>query len=107
MGNIIGPWGFLTPLSAFEFITGLALLVGLLVRPIALIYLFLLWSFVFSLPVHTVPETTIEAVTFEGPAILIQVRDIALAGLTGALFLVGSGRFGLDQRLVWPSCQQQ
>ena len=79
-GSVLTPWGFLTTLSAFELFSGLALVAGLLVRPLALIYAFLLWTFVFSLPVVTTPgvETTVS--TYTSPAMFVQMRDIALSG---------------------------
>jgi len=94
------PWGFLTILSTFELVTGLLLLAGLLVRPIALIYAFLLWSFVIALPVMTAPGAAIEANTFTTPAILVQIRDIGLSGLMFLLFNLGSGRNSFDARVL-------
>lgn len=94
------PWGFLTALSTFELISGIALVVGLMVRPLALIYAFLLWTFVFSLPVVTTPgvETTVS--TYTSPAMFVQMRDIALSGFMFALLMLGSGRFSADKRIL-------
>jgi len=98
-GVIFSQWGFLTALSGFELAAGLALAAGLLVRPFALIYLFLLWTFVMALPVHTVPGVVAGAETFEAPAMLVQIRDIALSGLMATLFVLGAGRWSIDEHL--------
>lgn len=99
LGEIIGPWGFMTTLSAFELVSGLALIAGLMVRPLALIYTFLLWTFIVALPVHTVPGGALTSATFEAPAMLVQIRDIALSGLMATLFMLGAGRASLDKKL--------
>ncbi len=98
-GSLFTPWGFLTLLSSFELLSGLLLLAGLLVRPLALIYAFLLWSFVFSLPVVTTPGVETELETYTSPALFVQVRDIALSGMMFVLFNLGAGRFSVDAAL--------
>lgn len=94
------PWSFLTALSTFELISGIALIIGLMVRPLALIYAFLLWTFVFSLPVVTTPgvETTVQ--TYTSPAMFVQMRDIALSGFMFVLLMLGSGKFSTDERIL-------
>jgi uncharacterized membrane protein YphA (DoxX/SURF4 family) len=99
LGEIISPWGFMTALSTFELVSGLALIAGLMVRPLALIYMFLLWTFILALPVHTVPGEQSGLPTFQAPAMLVQIRDIALSGLMATLFMLGAGRASLDTRL--------
>jgi len=99
LGEIITPWGFMTALSTFELVSGIALVVGLMVRPLALIYMFLLWTFILALPVHTVPGQLSESATFQAPAMLVQIRDIALSGLMATLFLLGAGKASVDSRL--------
>jgi len=96
LSGIISPWGFLTALSSFELMSGLALLAGFLVGPLALIYGFLLWTFVFSLPVVTTPGVEVTVKTYTSPALLVQIRDVALSGLMFVLFNLGSGRFSVD-----------
>tara|TARA_R110001592_G_scaffold324840_1_gene604559 strand:- start:152 stop:1075 length:924 start_codon:yes stop_codon:yes gene_type:complete len=99
LGEVITPWGFLTALSTFELVSGIALVVGLMVRPLALIYMFLLWTFILALPVHTVPGELSDSPTFQAPAMLVQIRDIALSGLMAVLFLLGAGRASIDARV--------
>ncbi|MEO1207591.1 MAG: L,D-transpeptidase family protein [Pseudomonadota bacterium] len=96
------PWAFLTALSSFELLSGIALLVGLFVRPLALFYGFLLWTFVFSLPVVLTPGVAVTEKTYLAPALLVQIRDITLSGLMFILFNLGSGARSLDQRLMGP-----
>ena len=98
-GSWLSPWSFLTALSAFELLSGIALVAGLLVRPLALIYAFLLWTFVFSLPVVLTPGVTPAEKTYLAPALFVQIRDITLSGLMFILFNLGSGAHSLDQRL--------
>lgn len=95
----LSPWGFLTALSAFELISGVMLIVGLLVRPLALVYAFLLWSFVVSLPVVTTNGIDPGVKTYMAPAIFVQIRDIALSGFMFALYGLGSGRRSLDAHI--------
>ncbi len=90
---------FLTSLSTFELISGIFLLAGLIVRPLALIYAFLLWSFVIALPVVTAPGVDPSIAVFRSPEILIMIRDIGLSGLMFILFNVGAGPYALDHRL--------
>lgn len=99
LGELLTPWGFLTVLSTFELLSGLALLAGLLVRPLALIYGFLLWTFVMALPVVTAPGVEVTVETFTAPAMLVQIRDIALSGMMFVLFNLGSGALSVDARL--------
>ena len=89
---------FLTLLSSFEFVTGLLLVAGLAVRPVSLIYGFLLWSFVMALPVVTAPGVSVEEAVIHSPAILVQIRDIGLSGMMFVLFGLGAGAYSLDRR---------
>ena len=98
-GSIMTPWSFLTALSTFELVTGFMLLAGLLVRPVALIYAFLLWSFVVSLPVVTTNGINPGVNTYMAPALFVQIRDVALSGIMFALFGLGSGIRSLDVRI--------
>jgi len=93
-------WSFLTALSAIELFAGLALIVGFLVRPIAIVFGLLMWSFVAALPVMTVPGTESEAKTFLTPALIVQIRDIGLSGMCFALAALGSGYWSLDAKLM-------
>ncbi|MEQ8825888.1 MAG: L,D-transpeptidase family protein [Filomicrobium sp.] len=97
------PWAFLTFLSTFELLSGVAFLVGFLVRPLALIYGFLLWTFVFSLPVVLTPGVAVSEKTYLAPALLVQVRDITLSGMMFVLFNLGAGARSLDARLFGQS----
>ena len=98
--SFLTPWGFLTALSSFELFSGIALLAGLMVRPLSLIYAFLLWTFVFSLPVVTTPGVELEVKTYTSPAMFVQARDIALSGLMFVLYQLGSGRRSVDSLFV-------
>jgi len=95
--SLFSPWTFLTALSAFELASGLALLAGFLVRPLALVYAFLLWTFVFSLPVVTTPGVVPVMDTYTSPALLVQIRDVCLSGLMFVLFNLGPGRWSVDR----------
>lgn len=99
LGSVITPWGFLTTLSTFELVGGVALIVGLAVRPLALVYGFLLWSFVMALPVATAPGI-VAPDTYTSPALLVQARDVALSGLMFVLFNLGAGARSLDGWLI-------
>lgn len=99
LGSFLTPLGFLIALSAFELLSGIALLSGLFVRGLSFIYAFLLWSFVIALPVVTVPDVATDIKTHFSPAILVQIRDIGLSGAFFALLAMGSGRYSLDQKL--------
>jgi len=96
LGAILTPWNFLTALSAFELVAGIMLVAGLMVRPMALFWAFLLWSFVFSLPVVTTPGVKPPAKTYMSPAEFVQIRDIALSGLFFVLYDLGPGAKSLD-----------
>lgn len=100
LGQMISPSGFLTLLSSFEFLSGVALVAGFLVRPLSLLYGFLLWSFVIALPTMTVPGVAFEAETYTAPAIFVQIRDIALSGMMFVLFNLGAGPYSIDGRQV-------
>jgi uncharacterized membrane protein YphA (DoxX/SURF4 family) len=107
LGAILTPWNFLTALSAFELVAGIMLVAGLMVRPMALFWAFLLWSFVVSLPVVTTPGVDLGSKkTYMSPAEFVQIRDIALSGLFFVLYNLGPGarsldhtRFGLPETL--------
>lgn len=96
LGHVLSPFLFLSTLSAFELVAGVMLVAGLMVRPLALVWALLLWSFVFSLPVVTTPGVVPEATTYSSPALLVQVRDVTLSGLFVALYRLGPGRMSLD-----------
>ncbi|MEO0672382.1 MAG: DoxX family membrane protein [Pseudomonadota bacterium] len=101
-GSVLSPWTFLTALSTFELVSGVMLIAGLLVRPLALIYAFLLWTFVVSLPVVTTNGVEPGVKTYMAPALLVQIRDVGLSGLMFALYALGSGHRSLDLRLFGP-----
>ena len=92
-------WWFLTSLSTFELISGIALIVGFAVRPLSLIYGFLLWTFVIALPNVTVPGMDVLVKTYTAPAIFVQIRDIALSGMMFVLYNLGSGAYSLDEKI--------
>ncbi len=95
----VSTWGFLTGLSAFEVLSGVALIAGLAVRPLSLVFGLLFWTFVVSLPVVTAPGAHVEGPTYMAPALLVQIRDVALSGLMFVLHRLGPGRWSLDHRL--------
>lgn len=96
LGALLSPWNFLTVLSAFELVSGIMLVAGLMVRPLAIFWAFLLWSFVFSLPVVTTPGVKLAAKTYMSPAEFVQIRDIALSGFFFVLYNLGPGAKSLD-----------
>ena len=98
-GSALTPWGFLTVLSTFELVTGFLLIVGFLVRPLALVYGFLLWTFVLALPVVTTNGVDPGVKTYMAPAMLVQIRDIALSGIMFALYGLGSGYRSIDHSI--------
>jgi uncharacterized membrane protein YphA (DoxX/SURF4 family) len=98
-GSPLTPSAFLTSLSTFELLSGIAFLAGLFVRPLSLFYGFLLWTFVVSLPVNTVPGVELAIGTYTSPAIFVQIRDIALSGIMFVLFNLGPGAWSVDKRL--------
>jgi uncharacterized membrane protein YphA (DoxX/SURF4 family) len=106
-GSLFSPWGFLTALSAFELISGIMLIAGLLVRPLALIYAFLLWTFVVSLPVVTTNGVDPGVKTYMAPALLVQIRDVALSGMMFALYCLGSGARSVDARIFGEGATRQ
>lgn len=101
-----GPDGFFNPsifliaLSAFELFSGVAFIIGFLIRPLAVFYAFLMWTFVVSLPVLTVPGVEVTVKTYTSPALFVQVRDIALSGMFFVLFNLGSGSMSVDKRFI-------
>ena len=96
--SLLSPSFFLTALSTFELVSGIMLIIGFMVRPLALFYAFLLWSFVVSLPVHTVPGVEVSVKTYTSPALFVQIRDVALSGMMFTLFNLGSGLLSVDKR---------
>ncbi len=98
-GDFLTPLGFLILLSAFELISGLALLAGLFVRVLSFFYAFLLWSFVLALPVVTATGYPADTSSHFSPALLVQVRDVGMSGMFFVLFHLGSGSASLDRRL--------
>ena len=99
-GSWMTPWGFLSTLSRFELLSGIALVAGLMVRPLALIYAFLLWTFVFSLPVVTTPGVDTNVSTYTSPAMFVQMRDIGLSGFMFVLLMLGSGKISADSLVL-------
>lgn len=99
MGDVLTPLGFLILLSAFELISGLALVAGLFVRSLSFFYAFLMWSFVVALPVVTATGYAVDRISHFSPALLVQIRDVGLSGMFIVLFHLGSGAGSLDGRL--------
>jgi len=102
LSGLMSPWLFLTALSTLEFITGVALIIGLGVKFFSLLFAFLCWSFVISLPVVNAPGFEIVTKTHTAPAILVMVRDIALSGLLFTLYNLGPGAWSLDEKIFGP-----
>ncbi|MFD2178260.1 DoxX family protein [Veronia pacifica] len=100
--DLLTPWFFLTTLSAFELFSGIALAIGFFVRPLALFYGFLLWTFVVSLPVDTVPGASVGVNTYTSPAMFVQIRDITLSGMMFVLFNLGAGLKSVDRNWLNP-----
>ena len=96
---LLTPWSFLTLLSGFELLSGIALIAGLFVRPLSIVYAFLMWAFVVSLPVITTPGAEFSGKTYLAPALFVQIRDIALSGMMFVLYNLGSGTHSLDEKL--------
>lgn len=108
LGDVLTPWIFLTSLSAFEFVSGALLLVGALVRPLALVWAVLFWTFMAALPVATVAGAVgPELVTHRTPALLVLIRDVGLSGLFAILFMIGSGKYSLDERWIGPDATRR
>ena len=56
----------------------------------------MLWSFVIALPVVTTNGVDPGVSTYMAPALLVQIRDVALSGIMFVLFGLGSGLRSLD-----------
>lgn len=97
-GVVLSPLVFLTLLSSFELIAGAALIAGLFVRALSFVYAFLIWSFIFALPVMTTPGVVVEGKAITSPALLVQARDIGLSGMFFVLLNLGSGPMSLDRQ---------
>ncbi|MBI4266591.1 MAG: DoxX family protein [Acidobacteria bacterium] len=107
LGGVLTPWRFLTTLSAFEFVTGALLIAGVLLRPLALVWGFMFWSFVVALPVVTVAGLDPALATYRSPALLVQIRDIGLSGLFFALFVTGAGGYSVDGWWIGPEATRR
>lgn len=107
LGGLLTPWLFLTTLSAFELLAGALLIAGFGVRPLALVWGLLFWSFVASLPVVTAAGVDHELATHRTPALLVLIRDIGLSGLFFTLFMIGPGRYSVDGRLIGPEATRR
>jgi uncharacterized membrane protein YphA (DoxX/SURF4 family) len=105
--GLISPWFFLTSLSTVEFLAGILLIIGLAIRPVALLFGLMFWSFVIALPVVTTPGVDISVKTYTAPAILVMIRDIALSGMMFTLYNLGSGSMSLDEKIFGPSVIEQ
>lgn len=99
-GSFLTPWAFLTGLSAFELVSGCMLLAGFLVRPLAVVWGFMFWSFVAALPVVTAVGVDPDLVAYRSPAILVLARDVGLSGLFFLLFSIGAGSCSVDRHLM-------
>lgn len=104
-GSWLSPFLFLLTLSSFELVSGLMLIVGALVRPLALLYGFLLWTFMIALPVVTAPGAMIDTKTHLSPAFLVMIRDLGLSGLCFVLYRLGPGRWSVDGRWLGQTAQ--
>lgn len=102
VGTVITPWLFLTGLSTLELVCGIALILGLLVRPQALLWGVMFWTFLAALPVVTANGAVSMAPTHTTPALLVLIRDLGLSGMFFVLFNIGAGRYSLDERLFGP-----
>lgn len=107
-GALLTPLSFLIILSAFELLSGVALVAGFAVRALSFIYAFLLWSFVMALPVITttigasggLTDQMAAAPSHYSPAMLVQIRDIALSGMFFVLMHLGAGAVSVDQVIL-------
>lgn len=107
LGGLLSPWLFLTTLSAFEFVSGALLIAGAFVRPLALVWGLLFWSFVAALPVATAAGVDPELATHRTPALLVLIRDIGLSGIFFTLFTTGAGSYSIDKRWIGPSATRR
>ncbi len=94
----VSPGFFLTALSAFEFIAGLALITGIAVRSVSFMFGAMFWSFIIALPVTTTPGIEVSLKTYQSPAMLVMIRDIALSGMLFVLYNLGSGPYSLQKK---------
>jgi uncharacterized membrane protein YphA (DoxX/SURF4 family) len=102
LSGLMSPWLFLTALSMLELIAGIALLIGLGVKFFSLLFAFLAWSFVISLPVVNASGFEVVTKTHTAPAILVMIRDIALSGLLITLYNLGPGVWSVDEKIFGP-----
>lgn len=100
LAGLLTPWSFLTTLSAFELVCGLLFMAGVLVRPLAVVWGLMFWSFLAGLPVSTAAGIEVTVPTHETPALLVLARDIGLSGLFFVLFGLGAGAYSVDER-IW------
>jgi len=102
LGGVITPWTFLTALSSLELVCGLLFVAGVLVRPLALVWGFMFWSFLVGLPVSTAAGIEVTVPTHETPALLVLARDVGLSGLFFLLYNLGSGAYSVDEAVAGP-----
>lgn len=99
VAQYLGSAGYINTVFQQYLFAGNALIAGIFIRPLSLLYGFLLWTFVIALPTNTVPGVSLSVETYTAPAILVQMRDIALSGMMFVLFNLGAGKASLDRRL--------